>query len=104
MAKRKKGPTIEDLQKGIKDSLKHWKQLRRKGGTDPFYPDGVNMNLTRNHVIYDQGQLRDLCRAQKVRPCPLEARLKLPRKVSEDYCAPNSKAGPCVTRRKARKA
>jgi hypothetical protein len=103
MAKRQKGHTIPDLQKSIKGSFKRWKDLKKKGGSDPFWPDGTNMNLVRNHVFYDQKRLRELCKAQKVRPCPIEAKLKPPRHVSEDYCAPKSKTGPCRERRAARR-
>ena len=30
------------------------------GGSDPNYDDGVNMNLTRNHIIYYKNELEDL--------------------------------------------
>ena len=33
-----------------------WENLRVRGGQDPFYPDGVNMNLTRNHAIRHAGK------------------------------------------------
>lgn len=99
MAKQKKGPTIREVQKSIRDNFKRWSHLKKKGGTDPSWPDGTNMNLVRNHVSYYQGQLRDLCKEQKVRPCPIEAKLKPPPAVSETYCAPKSKAGPCRERR-----
>lgn len=29
-----------------------WQQLYEKGGSDPFWEDGVNLNLVRNHIIY----------------------------------------------------
>ena len=103
MAKKRKGPTIPELRKSIQRSLKDWRRYKKNGGTDPAWPDGTNMNLIRNHVIYDQGELRKLCETEKVRPCPLEAKLGLPRKVSESYCAPRSKAGPCRERREAAK-
>ena len=37
-----------------------WENLRVRGGQDPFWPDGVNMNLTRNHVIYAKRCLREM--------------------------------------------
>lgn len=103
MAKRRKEPTIQDLQKQIKGSFKRWKHLHKKGGVDPSWPDGTNMNLVRNHVFYDQGRLRELCKAQKVRSYPAEAKMKPPREVSNEYCAPRSKSGPCRERRAARR-
>jgi len=103
MPKRQKPPTIHELQKLIKDSFKRWDQIRRKGTDDPSWPDGMNMNLVRNHVLYDQGRLRELCKTQKVRPCPKETKLKAPRQFSYEYCAPKSKSGPCRAHRAARK-
>lgn len=92
MPKRRKAPTVPELQKSIRETYKRWGKLKRKGGTDPFWPDGTNMNLVRNHVFYYQIQLRDLCKAEGVRPCPKEARLKPPPAVSENYMAPGSKS------------
>src|SRR3990170_2784410 len=92
MAKRQKAPTVPELQKAIRERYKRWGKLKRKGGTDPFWPDGTNMNLVRNHVFYYQGQLRDLCKAEKIRPCPKEARLKPPPAVNPNYMAQGSKA------------
>jgi hypothetical protein len=102
MAKRKES-TIEDLKRSIKASFKRWDTLHRRGGVDPFWSDGTNMNLVRNHISHDQVRLKELCKAEKVRPCPAEARLKPPPLVSHDYCAPGSKAGPCQERRRKRR-
>ena len=54
MATRKKTPEkmLENYRKDIQRELAHWHFLRDHGGQDPFWPDGVNMNLTRNHIIY----------------------------------------------------
>lgn len=101
MKRRQKGPTIQELQRSIRNNFKHWSKLKKVGGTDPFWPDGANLNLVRSHVFYYQGQLRELCKEQKVRPCPIEAKMKPPRHVSDEYCAPKSKAGPCRERRAA---
>lgn len=101
MARKPKGPTIPELQQSIRDSFRHWKKLKKTGGTDPSWPDGSNMNLVRNHIFYFQGQLKALCKEKKVRPCPIEAKMKPPRQVSHDYCAPKSRSGPCRERRAA---
>lgn len=103
MAKKQKGPTIPELQSSILGSLKDWRKIRRHGTTDPGWADGANMNLVRNHVLYYQRRLRELCKVQKVRPCPVEAKIKPPKEVSNEYCAPKSKAGPCRERRAKRK-
>lgn len=104
MAGRKKPEvTIPDLQKQIRQSFKRWEHIRRYGAGDPNWADGANMHLVRNHILHDQGKLKELCKAQKVRPCPAESKLKPPKQVSWDFCAPKSKAGPCVERRKSRR-
>ncbi len=100
MARKTKKPTITELRKQVRDDLKHWNQVYKKGATDPFHEDGINLYLIRNHIHYDREQLRKRCKEDKIRPCPEESRVKLPREVGWTYCAPRSKAGPCKERRK----
>lgn len=38
----------------------HWEYLKEHGGSDPHYDDSVNMNLTRNHIIYYKHEMEDL--------------------------------------------
>ena len=38
----------------------YWEYLKEYGGSDPFYDDAGNMNLTRNHIIYAKKQLEEL--------------------------------------------
>lgn len=63
MATRKKTPEqmLECYRKDIQRELAHWHFLRDHGGQDPFWPDGVNMNLTRNHIIYARRQIVEIC-------------------------------------------
>lgn len=42
----------KQLGKEIRDNLERYEYLRAHGGSDPFWSDGVNMNLCRKHVIY----------------------------------------------------
>lgn len=93
-----KKPTTEELQASIRQSFERWDRLHRRGGADPLYADGSNMNLVRNHIIYYKKQLLDLCKEQKIAKCPREAKRKPPRIFSDNYCAPRSKAGPCRRR------
>ena len=53
---------IKQLRENIVQDLKHWQYLREFGCQDPFWADGVNMNLTRNHIIYYKMRLRELCK------------------------------------------
>jgi hypothetical protein len=103
MPKKWKAPTVPEVQHSIRFSLEQWRHLHKKGGTDPFYSDGSNMNIVREQIIHAQVHLRELCKTEKVRRCPIEARLKPPKLVSRDYCAPRSKSGKCRELRAAAK-
>ncbi len=51
---------ISELVRQIEKSYNHWIELRDGGSCDPFWADGMQMNLVRNHIIYDKNQLKDL--------------------------------------------
>ena len=38
----------------------HWQDIFEHGCSDPAWPDGCNLNLTRNHIISTLRSLRDL--------------------------------------------
>lgn len=43
---------LRRLTSNLTNEYNHWEYLCKHGGSDPFWEDGVNMNLTRNHIIY----------------------------------------------------
>lgn len=43
--------SIESLKEMLDKSYERWSYLYSNGGSDPFWPDGVNLNLVRNHII-----------------------------------------------------
>ena len=98
MAKKCILPTSEQeikrIRKEIVQDLKHWQYLREYGCQDPFWADGVNMNLTRNHIIYYKMRLRELCPDGNL---PEEYYLPTPPVVDNNYLAPK---GECFDRRK----
>ncbi|MDR2163278.1 MAG: hypothetical protein LBO70_04975 [Clostridiales Family XIII bacterium] len=51
----------EDLGQSLCDEYARWEHLNEYGGHDPFYSDGVNMNLVRNHIIYYKRQIKESC-------------------------------------------
>ena len=51
---RKENP-LEELEK----AYAQWEILYRQGGSDPFYADGVNLNLVRNHILYFKRQIEE---------------------------------------------
>ncbi|MBR6982104.1 MAG: hypothetical protein IKH75_01000 [Ruminococcus sp.] len=49
-----------DLNDQIDKAVAHWHDIEKNGCSDPFWPDGLNMNLVRNHVIWYLTQIKEL--------------------------------------------
>lgn len=54
MGKRKEN---ENLAGELASSFAQWEYLKEHGGSDPFYADGTNMNLVRNHIMYYKNRM-----------------------------------------------
>lgn len=55
---------MEELKKLIQeleDRYNRWQYLKQHGGQDPFWEDGGNMNLVRNHIISEKRRIKELC-------------------------------------------
>lgn len=74
----------ENVIRDILQNLHRWEEIKDHGCCDPFWSDGVNMNLTRNHIIYDKRRLLELCEALQ-EPLPEEYYLPLPPEVDNNY-------------------
>ena len=77
---------MEVQREDIKREIRHWEYLRDYGAQDPFWPDGENMNLTRNHIIYARRKIAEICEEQGW-SLPEEYYLPLPPKVPSGYMA-----------------
>ena len=97
MAKKWKEPTVGELVDAIRRSFDDWDHIRKKGTTDPCWPDGTNMNLVRSHILNDQERLKEACRKEGLKKCPFEARRKPPRVFRENYLAPPRRKGKLPT-------
>ena len=88
--KRQKDPPLEkQLEEAIANhaaEYKQWYHYRKYGGQDPSWPDGCNMHLIRNHIIYYKRQMKELCGqiGCELPECYAEA---LPPEVDRDYMA-----------------
>lgn len=51
---------IADVTAELEADIAKWHDIQKNGCSDPCWPDGVNMNLKRNHIIYDLVMLADL--------------------------------------------
>ena len=47
---KKKLNPIEEYATQIVREIGRWNYILENGCNDPFWPDGTNMNLTRNHI------------------------------------------------------
>lgn len=46
-----------DYTAALENDYAQWDELFTKGGSDPSWTDGVNLNLVRNHILYDKEHL-----------------------------------------------
>jgi len=51
---------LQEIKDILNDDIARWNHIKKNGCSDPFWPDGVNMNLTRNHIIYNLRILYEL--------------------------------------------
>ena len=42
------------IKKMMEADFERWNELYSKGGRDPLYADGANLNLVRNRIIYER--------------------------------------------------
>lgn len=87
MKKKKTSDEImEDYCHSIRKEINRWKNLEKNGGSDPFWADGYNLNLVRNHIIYYKGKICELCNMTDM-ALPEEYYLPTPPKVDDHYMA-----------------
>ena len=63
-----------------------WTFINENGCNDPFWPDGCNLNLTRNHIISYKRAIAELCEKTGM-TLPEEYFLKVPSEVDDNYMA-----------------
>lgn len=63
-----------------------WTHINENGCNDPFWPDGCNLNLTRNHIISYKRDIAELCEKTGM-TLPEEYFLKVPPEVDNNYMA-----------------
>ena len=86
MKKKTPEQELKELRKGIRKEIDHWEDINRNGCNDPFWTDGCNMNLTRNHIIYAKRKISEICENHGI-PVPEEMYLPIPPEVSDYYMA-----------------
>lgn len=72
------------LGESIADSYRRWEHIYRFGAGDPTWEDGCNLNLVRNHIIYDRMKCEEELRPEEF---PQEYFLPIPPEVDAKYMA-----------------
>ncbi len=78
----------------IRNEYKMWDEIAEHGCGDPFWEDGANMNIIRNHIIYYKKQLISKAEEENA-PIPQEVYWALPPEVPDTYMV---KSGKCYKR------
>lgn len=86
MKKKTAQQELDDCRKGIVDSINRWKFINENGCNDPTWPDGCNMNLVRNHILYYKKKITELC-GQEEFSIPEEYYLPTPPEVDNNFMA-----------------
>lgn len=62
-----KKPGLEELVRELERDYARWEQVYMAGSKDPFWPDGVNANLCRNHILCGKDEYGNCIRMRKCR-------------------------------------
>jgi len=57
--RKKQKESKEDYEKELKTEFDRWEYLNEHGGSDPFWSDGCNMELVRNHIEYYKRKIEE---------------------------------------------
>ena len=75
---------LEKYRKELVEDIERWQHINEHGCNDPFWTDGDNMNLVRNHIIHDKQNIFAICE-ETGEPLPGEYYLATPPEVSSMY-------------------
>lgn len=50
----------KETEQNLIGEFARWEHLHKYGGQDPFWEDGCNLNLVRNHILYYRRKLEEL--------------------------------------------
>ena len=87
MSKKKQSKiSLETLVLECEERFKRWTEIHENGCCDPTWPDGVNLNLIRNHIMITQKRIREYCDVCNDE-LPAIALREVPPKLDGDYMA-----------------
>ena len=77
---------VKSYSEQIRKEISQWKDINQNGCNDPFWPDGCNMNLVRNHILYYQRKISEICEEKNL-PYPEAYYFSVPPEVDNFYMA-----------------
>lgn len=88
MAKKQKSPDmlIAEYANELVREAKCWQEINQHGCNDPYWPDGSNMYLVRNHIIYYKRLIREIALEHGI-PLPDAYYIPTPPEVDMNYMA-----------------
>ena len=86
MKKKTPEQIIKEYTYNIIREIAIWKHIQEQGCNDPFWPDGCNMNLTRNHILSYKREIREICEENSI-PLPEEYYFPTPPEIDNNYMA-----------------
>lgn len=86
MEKKTSEQELELLRENLLHECAIWRRINENGCNDPFWADGCNMNLTRNHILSYRNEIANCCEEHNL-PLPEEYFLKVPPEVDDNYMA-----------------
>lgn len=87
MTKKKQSKiSLETLVLECEERFERWKEIHENGCSDPTWPDGVNLNLVRNHIIFAQRKIKEYC-GENGEELPVIVFRELPPKLDSEYMA-----------------
>lgn len=84
MKEKLKNSPDQVLTEELKREYARWETIFNNGCSDPFWSDGVNLELVRSHIIHDKRQIEEELIPEEY---PEEYYRELPPEVSRDYMA-----------------
>ena len=85
MARKKEFKDVRQLlTENLEKAYERWDLLYKNGGSDPFWCDGTNLNLVRNHILYYREQCEEVLEPKDY---PEAYHKELPPVVPDDYMA-----------------
>lgn len=60
MKKNKVQDELQSISFDLTRSFARWNAIYKKGCQDPNWPDGCNLNLLRNHIIYNKRRIEEI--------------------------------------------